>query len=194
MSDTEEDRRTRELLADLECRHEHSCNACGRSLCAHAYVLNVALGYRPAPYCVDCLATLFERSRRDFLEHVLGWVEARPCYSTGWKWACDEEGFSGARRPPCLWRDEVSAEATPATPASGAGPVPHDIEWDAGGIGCGDLVLALRLRMQGMSRGQVLLLTATDPGAPTDLPAWCRLTGNRLAGHAHPRYWIEKGS
>jgi len=50
------------------------------------------------------------------------------------------------------------------------------------------------MRMIPLAPGRVLLLTATDAGAPTDLPAWCRLTGNRLAGQEHPRYWIEKGA
>ncbi|MHC4819495.1 MAG: sulfurtransferase TusA family protein [Planctomycetota bacterium] len=194
MNDVEEERRTRELLADLERRQEHSCSACGRSLCAHAYVANVALGYRPAPLCVDCLALLFQRPRLDFLEHILGWIEARPCYSTGWGWAGQEEGCEGEPRPPCLWDEKARDTTAPAAVQARVGPVPHDVEWDAGDIGCGDLVLELRLRMQGLAPGQVLLLTATDVGAPTDLPAWCRLTGHRLAGQKHPRYWIEKGS
>ncbi|MHC4138029.1 MAG: sulfurtransferase TusA family protein [Planctomycetota bacterium] len=182
MNEAEEDRRTRELLADLERRRGLSCAACGRPLCAHAYVLNVALGYRNAPHCVDCLAAGFDKPRADFLEHILGWVEARPCYSTGWSWAGREEGFDGERRPPCLWGAEATATTARAAEASPTGPVPHDAAWDAGGMGCGDLVLELRNRMKALSPGQVLRLKATDPGAPTDLPA------------EHPDYWIEKGS
>ncbi|MHC4932095.1 MAG: sulfurtransferase TusA family protein [Planctomycetota bacterium] len=194
MSEAEEDRRTRELLADLERRPNLACAACERPLCAHAYVLNVALGYRNAPHCVDCLAHGFQKPRAALLEHLLDWVEARLCYSTGWSWAGKEEGFDGQRRPPCLWGAETTAAAATATEEVRPGPVPHDAEWNAGAMGCGDLVLELRSRMKDLSPGQVLRLTATDPGAPTDLPAWSRLTGNRLAGQDHPRYWIEKGS
>lgn len=189
-----EDRRTRTLLADLERRRAHACAACGRALCAHAYVLNVALGYKGAPRCADCLAAAHDKPRAEFLEHLLGWVEARPCYATGWSWAGKEEGFGGQRRPPCLWGAESAAAAAPPGTGRQAGPVPHDAEWDAGDMGCGDLILELRRKMSVLSRGQVLRLTATDRGAPTDLPAWCRLTGNRLAGQVHPRYWIEKGT
>ncbi|MHC4548750.1 MAG: sulfurtransferase TusA family protein [Planctomycetota bacterium] len=193
MNEVEEAGRTRELLADLERRRELSCTACAAPLCAHAYVLNVALGYRSAPRCADCLAASFDKPRTQFLEHLREWVEARPCYAAGWDWAGREEGSAGAPRPPCLWREEADGEAATHAAEEAFGPVPHDLAWDAGDMGCGDLVLELRTRIKVLARGQVLRLTATDPGAPTDVPAWCRLTGNRLAGQEHPRYWIEKG-
>lgn len=65
----------------------------------------------------------------------------------------------------------------------------HD-RWDAGAMGCGELVMALRGRLQSMP-GQVLLLVATDPGAPEDIPAWCRMTGHALERAQPPRYWIR---
>ena len=55
-----------------------------------------------------------------------------------------------------------------------------DTEWDAGDLGCGELVLELRTRLSAMRPGQVLRLIARDPGAPQDLPAWCRMTGHTL--------------
>jgi tRNA 2-thiouridine synthesizing protein A len=67
-----------------------------------------------------------------------------------------------------------------------------DAIWDAGDLGCGDLVLQLRFRMQGLSPGQVLRLVALDPGAPADLPAWCRLTGHTLLSSEHPVYLIRR--
>ena len=62
--------------------------------------------------------------------------------------------------------------------------------WDAGDMGCGELVMALRLRLRAMP-GRVLELTATDAGAPADLPAWCRMTGHELLRTEPPRYWIR---
>ena len=62
--------------------------------------------------------------------------------------------------------------------------------WDAGDMGCGELVMALRLRLRGMP-GRVLELTASDAGAPADLPAWCRMTGHELLRTEPPRYWIK---
>ena len=67
-----------------------------------------------------------------------------------------------------------------------------DAEWDAGDLGCGDLVLQLMFRMAGMTPGQVLRLVALDPGAPADIPAWCRLTGHTLVEEAPPVYLIRR--
>jgi tRNA 2-thiouridine synthesizing protein A len=69
---------------------------------------------------------------------------------------------------------------------------PADAEWDAGDLGCGELVLALRGRMQLLRPGQVLKLTALDPGARADVPAWCRLTGHPLVREQHPVYLIRR--
>ena len=52
--------------------------------------------------------------------------------------------------------------------------------WDAGDLGCGELVLELRTRLGGLRPGEVFRLIARDPGAPQDLPAWCRMTGHTL--------------
>ncbi len=64
--------------------------------------------------------------------------------------------------------------------------------WDAGDLGCGDLVLELRLRVAELASGEVLQLSARDLGAPEDLPAWCRMTGHTLARAEPPMYWIRK--
>jgi len=59
-------------------------------------------------------------------------------------------------------------------------------------MGCGELVMGLRIRLQPMKPGQILKLTATDAGVPEDLPAWCRLTGHKLFFFHHPEYWIQR--
>jgi len=58
-----------------------------------------------------------------------------------------------------------------------------DEEWDAGDLGCGDLVIRLRFLLKAMQPGQILRVHATDPGAGEDLPAWCRMTGESLLAH-----------
>ena len=70
-------------------------------------------------------------------------------------------------------------------------PTP-DVEWDAGPLGCGDLVLALKLRMKALRPGAVLRLVARDPGAPEDVRSWCRMTGHPLLLAEPPVYLIEK--
>ena len=67
-----------------------------------------------------------------------------------------------------------------------------DAEWDAGNMGCGELVMQLRMQFQPLKAGQILKLTATDAGMPEDLPAWCRLTGHTLVRFNHPEYWIRR--
>jgi tRNA 2-thiouridine synthesizing protein A len=67
-----------------------------------------------------------------------------------------------------------------------------DAAWDAGELGCGDLILELRFRMETLRPGQVLRLVALDPGAPADLPAWCRLTGHTLVAAEPPVYLIRR--
>lgn len=68
----------------------------------------------------------------------------------------------------------------------------EDDFWDAGNMGCGDLVLRLRFKLRAMP-GKTLKVVARDPGAPADLPAFCRMTGDLLVRqdpdtHA---YWIK---
>jgi tRNA 2-thiouridine synthesizing protein A len=75
---------------------------------------------------------------------------------------------------------------------SAAPPPMADVVWDAGHLGCGDLLLQLRGRMEAMRPGQVLRLVALDSGAPEDLPAWCRLTAHTLLAADHPVYLIRR--
>jgi tRNA 2-thiouridine synthesizing protein A len=64
--------------------------------------------------------------------------------------------------------------------------------WDTGEIGCGQLVFELRLRVNRLKPGESLEVIAADPGAPIDLPAWCRMTGHTLVSAHHPVYVIRR--
>ncbi len=59
-------------------------------------------------------------------------------------------------------------------------------------MGCGQLVFELSRRVKAMAPGERLELTALDPGAISDLPAWCRMTGNEMVSANHPVYVIER--
>ncbi|WP_341989687.1 sulfurtransferase TusA family protein [Azorhizobium sp. AG788] len=63
---------------------------------------------------------------------------------------------------------------------------------DAGHMGCGELVMLLRIRLKAMP-GAVMRVIALDSGAPEDLPAWCRMTRNALLRHdaATHSFWIR---
>jgi tRNA 2-thiouridine synthesizing protein A len=66
------------------------------------------------------------------------------------------------------------------------------VEWDAGELSCGELVLELRYRLAPMRPGELFRLVALDPGAPADIPAWCRMTGHTLVSTQHPVYLIQR--
>ena len=68
------------------------------------------------------------------------------------------------------------------------------LRWDAGALGCTNLVLALRARVEALEPGGRLRVTATDSGAETDVPAWCRMTGHVLVDCRPPVYVIERAA
>lgn len=74
----------------------------------------------------------------------------------------------------------LSSPPSPGGEAMSVDAPIHHAEWDAGDLACGELVLELRLRMRKLDSGQVLRLIALDPGAPADIPAWCRMTRHHL--------------
>lgn len=71
-----------------------------------------------------------------------------------------------------------------------------DIVLDAGESGCGELTLLIFQAMKALAPGQRLEVRAYDLAAETDIPAWCRSTGNTLIvveADAHPkRFVIQK--
>jgi len=64
--------------------------------------------------------------------------------------------------------------------------------WDAGELGCAQLIFALQRRLDVVAPGETLEVVARDPGAPIDLPAWCRMTGHTLVSAEHPTYVIRR--
>ncbi|MFJ9681910.1 sulfurtransferase TusA family protein [Streptomyces sp. NPDC101194] len=60
-------------------------------------------------------------------------------------------------------------------------PAP-DITVDGTGLLCVTLLLRLRKEIDGAEPGTVVHVTATDPAAPLDLPAWCHMTGHHYLG------------
>jgi tRNA 2-thiouridine synthesizing protein A len=73
-----------------------------------------------------------------------------------------------------------------------------DATLDAGETGCGELTLLIFQTMKRLNPGQTLEVTAYDLAAETDIPAWCRSSGNLfLAQHVDvqpKRFLIQKRS
>jgi tRNA 2-thiouridine synthesizing protein A len=189
------------LLRDLSLMRESRCGVCGAAVCCHETLMSLTMGFKDAPQCRDCLAATMATDRDALRDRIFAYIKQRPCHYEGWLWANREEGFEPDALPGCLWSFAVATgneqmSQCPQTDTKGAPAAesnPHsDAEWDAGAMGCGDLVLELRMRLRSMESGQTLKVIARDPGAPADLPAWCRLTGNALVASNHPAYWIKR--
>lgn len=184
-----------EIIRWAESRGERLCGSCSRRLCTHELLVQLALGTGQEPRCIDCTARLLGRERSELLESLRGFIVHRDCRREAWLWASAREGYPSSDRPPCLWPAGPPPGLPVATEAAQAAGIPSGTceRWDAGALGCGELVLELRLRLRRLGPGAVLHLVATDPGAPEDLPAWCRLTGNRLLEARPPNYWVARG-
>ncbi|MGP7959443.1 sulfurtransferase TusA family protein [Sanguibacter sp. A247] len=66
---------------------------------------------------------------------------------------------------------------------------------DGGDLGCARLLIHLRRHVAALSEDAIVHLTSSDPLAPIDLPAWCRLTGHTYLGPVasddRPTYAIQ---
>jgi len=190
---------TAALLETLLQMQGSRCKECGCELCGHETLMSLVAGSKDSPRCLSCLARIMGNGREEVRDHLLGYIMNRRCRRAGWFWANGEEGIEPGALPRCLWPTArvVPKEGQPAqrtivaTKSSAPDSIP-DAEWDAGSMGCGELVMGLRLRLQSMKPGQILKLTASDAGIPEDLPAWCRLTGHKLIYASHPDYWIQR--
>jgi len=67
-----------------------------------------------------------------------------------------------------------------------------EARWEAGERGCGQLIIGLRRVLARLNAGECLELVTHDAGAPVDIPAWCRITGQELVSINHPTYIIRK--
>jgi len=169
------------------------CSGCEREVCGHDVVMSFVLGFKDAVRCLPCLARGLGRELAAVRATLLDHIAHRDCWSAGWRRASElEHGTSCTTASgAALAADDRSNHAPTDAPRAEA-PRRADAEWDAGDMGCGDLVLELRQRLTALRPGQVLKLSARDPGAPADLPAWCGLTGHALLEARHPTYWIRR--
>ena len=188
------------LLCSLEGIRARRCIGCGRSVCAHESLMSLVMGFKDAPRCLECLADDLNQKKEELRDHLVGLITRRLCYNEGWVWANREEGFAPGTLPGCLWpeNDARKRDEPPAISVSTHDSVESellsifDVEWDAGDMGCGDLVLELRIRMQPLQSGLIMKLRAANSGAEKDIPSWCRMTGNALLFQQHPFYIIKR--
>lgn len=193
------DARTAALQATVAEVVSRPCATCRAPLCGHGALLAVVLGYRHRPRCPGCLAHELREQPRDLAERALQWIRRRDCFLHVWERASEHEGHAGTERPPCLFGGAAAPAASPlgsgaiaAAPAGAPQTAAPTATYDAGDLGCGDLVLELRLQLRALPPGAVLAVVARDPAAPVDLPAWCGLVGHTLLSADHPHYLIQR--
>ncbi|MCG6539114.1 sulfurtransferase TusA family protein [Pseudomonas sp. KSR10] len=71
-----------------------------------------------------------------------------------------------------------------------------DAELDAVGLQCPMPLLKAKLELNRLTSGQILKVTATDPGSQRDFRSFAKLSGHALlreeAGDGLYRYWLRK--
>lgn len=178
--------RTETLLADVARLRGGPCPGCRVPLDGRGVLAAIWLGFRDAPRCAPCVARSLDREPAGFFADVRAALRRRDCFREAWETVLDQEGIVEIGEPSTAAAATATATATAATAATA------DAAWDAGDLGCGDLVLELRMRLRAMAPGTLLALRARDPGAPEDIPAWCGLTGHGLVSARHPDYLIRR--
>jgi tRNA 2-thiouridine synthesizing protein A len=182
--------RTRALVAQVDALTGSGCVRCRRPLCGHGALLAIVLGLRHQPHCATCAAASMGEDPASLAERGLQWITRRDCFRHVWLRASAAEGFAAHERPACHFADAapfVSAATATTSDAPAA-----DARWDAGDLGCGELVLELRFKLLELPPGGIIAVTARDPAAPVDLPAWCGLCGHSLLHARHPDYFIQR--
>jgi tRNA 2-thiouridine synthesizing protein A len=168
-------------LRELDRLTGGACTDCRRGYSSRDAVFSIVLGFKNAPRCLVCLSQRLARDADELRGQLVAHIHRRDCFLKAWR-----EAERRDAAPPTSLRSPgettVPANVIPTVAA----------EWDAGDMSCGELVMALRLRMNDLPAGAVLKVTATDPAAPEDLPAWCRMSGHQLAAMHHPNYFIRR--
>ena len=59
-----------------------------------------------------------------------------------------------------------------------------DAELNCEGLNCPLPILKTKKTIDGMSSGELLKMTSTDPGSVNDMDSWSKRTGNELVSHA----------
>jgi tRNA 2-thiouridine synthesizing protein A len=169
-------------LGELDRLAGGACADCRVAYSSREAVFSIVLGFKNAPRCLPCLSQRLGRDADDLGSQLVAHIHRRDCFLRAWREA--------ERRDAAIPADAIHASGVFELPTNIVPTVAND--WDAGDMGCGELVMALRLRMNDLPAGAILKVTATDPAAPEDLPAWCRMSGHTLVAMNHPNYFIRR--
>lgn len=62
--------------------------------------------------------------------------------------------------------------------------IQSNAELNCEGMNCPLPILKTKKTIDGMQSGQVLKMTATDPGSVNDMDSWSKRTGNEVVSHS----------
>lgn len=72
-----------------------------------------------------------------------------------------------------------------------------DSKLDTSGKCCPMPIVETNMAMKKISRGEILEITATDPGTITDIPSWCERSGHTLMeseeSNGKIQFYVKKG-
>jgi tRNA 2-thiouridine synthesizing protein A len=182
VDDPELDESESRPLVELRRLIGGDCVGCRCQYLSREAVYCIVLGFKNAPRCLVCLASKLDRVPSELAAQLVEHIHRRECFLKAWREAerLDSVSVVTSTEPKAI--DVQIMDTIP----------PSNAEWDAGDMGCGELVMMLRIKLNDLSGGDVLKVRATDPAAPEDIPAWCRMTGHKLAAMHHPTYYIQR--
>lgn len=180
-----------QLLSRVSKLRGRRCGGCGGTLCNHELLFDVVTGFQNDPLCPACLATALGQAPDVVVAQARAYIDHRDCTRAAWARLSQDEPDCGLLRQP-----DAIRPASPE-PVAHQAPLPasatsDDTMYDAGDLGCGDLMLEVRTRVRQLEPSAVLHLIARDPGAREDIPAWCSMTGHHLLSGQHPHYRIRR--
>jgi peroxiredoxin family protein/rhodanese-related sulfurtransferase/TusA-related sulfurtransferase len=114
-----------------------------------------------------------------------GYIASRILSQNGFRVKNMTGGYKSAlaqlAKPPATPSGIVLDTETQVMRQAPARPVAH-CTLNVAGIACPGPLMRVKASMDEMDEGQVLEITASDPGFVADIGAWCHRTGNRLMG------------
>jgi tRNA 2-thiouridine synthesizing protein A len=182
MDDLDEDHSDSRPLLEMRRLIGGECSDCRQRFSPRDAFYSIVLGFKNAPRCLACLAVRLDRVAGELATQLVDHIHRRDCFLKAWREAESLESTSRTTSTNFVTTRMDDSNTITTSKA----------EWDAGDKGCGELVMMLRMKLKGMSGGDILKVRATDPAAPEDIPAWCRMTGNNLVNMQHPIYFIRR--
>ncbi len=95
-------------------------------------------------------------------------------------WCWFQTRLSGSICTPGCSAGAETPSAPPQSRSESMNPPTPPIKLDVSGLQCPGPMVQVKQAIDRMTSGQVLEVTATDPGFAADIPMWCSRTGNTL--------------